>query len=94
MRDELSAMFGGREIDLVQKRLLTNPFRRQQILATAGCCMPPERSDDAAVFDMLQAAEGALRHTAGKTREDYEREELLRDAVEQKSKSSAKPPAG
>ncbi len=34
MRDELSAMFGGREIDLVQKRLLTNPFRRQQILAT------------------------------------------------------------
>lgn len=34
MRDELSAMFGGREIDLVQKRLLTNPFRRQEILAT------------------------------------------------------------
>jgi predicted nucleotidyltransferase len=34
MRDELSAMFGGREIDLVQKRLLTNPFRRQRILAT------------------------------------------------------------
>lgn len=34
MRDELSAMFGGREIDLVQKRLLTNPFRRQEILST------------------------------------------------------------
>jgi predicted nucleotidyltransferase len=34
MRDELSAMFGAREIDLVQKRLLTNPFRRQEILAT------------------------------------------------------------
>jgi len=34
MRDELSAMFGEREIDLVQKRLLTNPFRRQEILAT------------------------------------------------------------
>jgi predicted nucleotidyltransferase len=34
MRDELSAMFGGRKIDLVQKRLLTNPFRRQEILAT------------------------------------------------------------
>ncbi len=34
MRDELSAMFGGREIDLVQKRLLTNPFRRREILAT------------------------------------------------------------
>ncbi len=33
MRDELSAIFGGREVDLVQKRLLTNPFRRQEILA-------------------------------------------------------------
>lgn len=34
MRDELSAMFGGREIDLVQKRLLKNPFRRHEILRT------------------------------------------------------------
>jgi uncharacterized protein len=32
MRDELSAMFGGREIDLVQKHLLKNPFRRHEIL--------------------------------------------------------------
>ncbi len=34
MRGELSAMFGGREVDLVQKRLLTNPFRRHEILTT------------------------------------------------------------
>jgi predicted nucleotidyltransferase len=34
MQDELSAMFGGREIDLVQKRLLKNPFRRHEILTT------------------------------------------------------------
>src|SRR4051812_19924171 len=34
MRDELSAMFGGREIDLVQKPLLKNPFRRYEILTT------------------------------------------------------------
>jgi len=34
IRDELSAMFGGREIDLVQKRLLKNPFRRHEILTT------------------------------------------------------------
>jgi hypothetical protein len=27
-------MFDGREVDLVQKRLLTNPFRRKEILAT------------------------------------------------------------
>ena len=32
MRDELSTIFDGREIDLVQKRLLKNPFRRHEIL--------------------------------------------------------------
>jgi predicted nucleotidyltransferase len=32
MREELSAIFGGREIDLVQKRLVKNPFRRKAIL--------------------------------------------------------------
>jgi predicted nucleotidyltransferase len=34
IRDELSAMFGGREVDVVQKRLLKNPFRRYEILTT------------------------------------------------------------
>jgi hypothetical protein len=34
MLDELSAMFGGREIDLTQKRLVKNPFRRHEILKT------------------------------------------------------------
>ncbi len=32
MRDELSAMFGGREVDLMQKRLVKNPYQRQAIL--------------------------------------------------------------
>ena len=34
LRDELSAFFG-REVDLVEKRGLRNPFRRREILATA-----------------------------------------------------------
>lgn len=34
MTDDLSALFDGRPIDLVQKRLLTNPFRRHNILTT------------------------------------------------------------
>ncbi|HTV48631.1 MAG TPA: nucleotidyltransferase domain-containing protein [Phycisphaerae bacterium] len=34
MQDELSAMFGGRKIDLVEKRLIKNPFRRFEILTT------------------------------------------------------------
>jgi predicted nucleotidyltransferase len=32
MRDELSVMFGGREVDLVEKRRVKNPYRRQTIL--------------------------------------------------------------
>lgn len=34
MRDELSEMFGGRAVDLVEKRLVKNPFRRNRILTT------------------------------------------------------------
>jgi uncharacterized protein len=34
MREELSQMFGDRSIDLVEKRLLRNPFRRHRILTT------------------------------------------------------------
>lgn len=34
MRQELSSIFGGRSIDLVEKRLLRNPFRRHEILTT------------------------------------------------------------
>jgi predicted nucleotidyltransferase len=32
MQDELSAIFNGRRIDLVEKRLVRNPFRRHHIL--------------------------------------------------------------
>jgi hypothetical protein len=32
--------------------------------------MPREHSDAVAIFDMLQAAEGALRHVSDKSRED------------------------
>lgn len=34
MREELSLIFGGRPVDLVEKRLLRNPFRRYEILTT------------------------------------------------------------
>ena len=32
MQEELSAIFGGRHVDLVEKRLVRNPFRRHNIL--------------------------------------------------------------
>lgn len=34
MRDELSALFGGREIDLVQRKNIRNPFMRHRIITT------------------------------------------------------------
>jgi uncharacterized protein len=34
MREELSTIFSGRSVDLVEKRLLRNPFRRYEILTT------------------------------------------------------------
>ena len=33
--DELSELFGGRRVDLVEKNLIRNPFRRHSILTTA-----------------------------------------------------------
>ena len=33
--DELSDLFGGRKVDVVEKHLITNPFRRHSILTTA-----------------------------------------------------------
>ncbi len=44
--------------------------------------MPREHPPAAALLDMLDAAEAALEHVAGKTREDYEHQRLIRDAVE------------
>ena len=34
MREELSAIFNGREIDLVEKKRLIDPYRRHEILRT------------------------------------------------------------
>jgi len=34
MREELSALFGGREIDLVETGRLTDPYRRHEIMRT------------------------------------------------------------
>jgi uncharacterized protein with HEPN domain len=43
--------------------------------------MPRDRSDAAAIADILECAQKVLRYISGKSREDYERESMLRDAV-------------
>ena len=44
--------------------------------------MPPNRRDAAYLLDMLQAAQRVVRYVQGKTREEFQGDELLRDAVE------------
>lgn len=34
MQDELGAMFGGRQVDLVERKCVVNPFMRHEILTT------------------------------------------------------------
>jgi uncharacterized protein with HEPN domain len=46
--------------------------------------MQPDPADAAYLHDMIKAAETVIRYTSGKTRQDYEAEEMLRDAVERR----------
>jgi len=46
--------------------------------------MPRDKSDAAFLFDMLTAARAVSRFLSGKTRDDFDRDEILRGAVERK----------
>jgi uncharacterized protein with HEPN domain len=46
--------------------------------------MRPDRGDPAYLQDMLDAGEAIVRYVAGKSREDYDSNEMLRDAVERR----------
>jgi uncharacterized protein with HEPN domain len=46
--------------------------------------MRPDRGDAAFLQDMVEAGEAIVRYTAGKSRTDYDSNEMLRDAVERR----------
>jgi uncharacterized protein with HEPN domain len=46
--------------------------------------MPPESTDPGLLFEMLSAAEAVVRFVSGRTRQDYDSDEMLRSAVERK----------
>jgi uncharacterized protein with HEPN domain len=46
--------------------------------------MRSDEDDLAYLQDMLDAGAAVLRHVAGKTREEYDKNEMLRDAVERR----------
>gem|GEM_PF-3983213 len=55
--------------------------------------MQPTARDAACLWDMLDAAQAVQRYLAGKSLDDYLRDDQLRAAGNAASKSSAKPPA-
>jgi uncharacterized protein with HEPN domain len=46
--------------------------------------MRTEKDDPAYLQDMLEAGEAVVRYVSGKSREDYDANEVLRDAVERR----------
>jgi uncharacterized protein with HEPN domain len=46
--------------------------------------MPPKKADPACLLDMLTAAEAVARYSTGKVREDLDRDEMFRDAIERR----------
>ncbi len=95
MREELRAVFG-REVDLVEERLIDNPYRRHNILLDKRVLFPPQRRsfdsvrdganrferDVSLVFDILNAGRDILEATESKTFDDCMADRILRFAVE------------
>ena len=55
VHDELAAIFG-RDVDVVEKAAVVNPYRRRSIEKTSPCCMPPD-SDPGYLSDMRAQAD-------------------------------------
>jgi predicted nucleotidyltransferase len=81
MESDLEAIYG-RGADLIEKEGLKNPFADTKSSPPDGCSMPREQSDASFLWDMLTAARAVASFVAGRTFEQYERDLLLRSAVE------------
>jgi uncharacterized protein with HEPN domain/predicted nucleotidyltransferase len=95
MLEQLREIFG-REVDLVQERLLENPYRRHNILLDKKVLYPPAAAsrdvirdgasrfdrDISLILDILKAGHSVIAAIEGKTFEDYMDDEILRAAVE------------
>jgi uncharacterized protein with HEPN domain/predicted nucleotidyltransferase len=80
MQLELSEIFG-RQVDLVERSGLHNPFMRREILNSLEHPMRPTDPDLAYLWDIREAARRVQRHTQGATWERFQSDEMLQDAV-------------
>jgi uncharacterized protein len=80
MQLELSEIFG-RQVDLVERSGLQNPFLRREILNSLEHPMRPTDPDLAYLWDIREAAGRVSRHTQGATWERFQSDEMLQDAV-------------
>jgi uncharacterized protein with HEPN domain/predicted nucleotidyltransferase len=63
MQDELAKLFG-RKVDLTEKRLLTNPFSKSEILRTHRIIYPTERANFIALKEANQSMTDSARNNA------------------------------
>ena len=75
MQLELSEIFG-RNVDLVERSGLQNPFMRREILNSLEHPMRPPDPDLAYLWDIRKAAFQVQRFTLGESRESFKRNEL------------------
>ena len=80
LEEELAGLLG-RKVDVVEKRLLRNPFIRHHVLSGDRSPLRPEDRDPAYLFEMRELAGDAWKFGGEATRERVEVDNLLRDAL-------------
>jgi uncharacterized protein with HEPN domain/predicted nucleotidyltransferase len=95
MIDQLREIFG-RKVDLAEERLLSNPYRRHNILLDKKILYPPAAAsrdvirdgvsrfdrDIGLILDIVKAGRSVIARVEGKTFDEYREDETLRLAVE------------
>jgi len=80
MQLELSEIFG-RQVDLVERSGLQNPFMRREILNSLEHPMRPTDPDLAYLWDIREAAARVNRFTHGESRASFKQNEMVHYAV-------------
>jgi uncharacterized protein with HEPN domain/predicted nucleotidyltransferase len=80
MQEEIEELFG-RDVDMVERTSLVNPFIRAAVLQPDRPRLTPAEQDLAYLWHMRDALGKLARYVAGKTYADFEGDTLLQDGV-------------
>jgi len=81
MQEELESFFG-REVDIIERTAIKNPYRMKNIFANMEFCMLPEERDLSLLWDMLEAAKDVVAFIENVKFSDFENDKKLRYATE------------